>query len=221
MELEKLLVSFLSDKYVSQALQQNPGNSIETLKRNEEQLEWAGNLHCWGKFQWNFDQGKGNIVWVSVEFKWPKFELSRVYCTSDVTNNRKWTLKTVRLTSFQKPQCNLFQSHNSSLRSSHWSIQGSFCICCAIYTFFWHFEHGFFFHVSLSLVQFWLNTFVTHPVISFNQCRLILTSGRSRGGAHPPPLPPLIFRPNWGPKRRKMFVGDQAPPYLKVWIRHC
>ena len=46
--------------------------------------------------------------------------------------------------------------------------------------------------------------------------------------------PPLMFRPNWGPKGRKMFflspgpslLGDRspAPPpppcYLKFWIRH-
>ena len=35
MELEKLLVSFLSDKYVSQALQQNPGNSIKSEEKRK------------------------------------------------------------------------------------------------------------------------------------------------------------------------------------------
>ena len=51
-------------------------------------------------------------------------------------------------------------------------------------------------------------------------------------GRHPwAPLPPLIFRPKWGPKCRKKVFGDRAlppylrvwmapPPYLKVWIRH-
>ena len=58
------------------------------------------------------------------------------------------------------------------------------------------------------------------------------------------PPPPLIFRPNWGPKGRKIFLetspsplskrewstsfslplsqylNDRAPTYLKVWIRH-
>ena len=44
--------------------------------------------------------------------------------------------------------------------------------------------------------------------------------------------PPLIFRPNWGPKGRKIFFDTAPlprylrvwmtapPPYLKVWIRH-
>ena len=35
MELEKLLVSFLSDKYVSQALQQIPGNSINSEEKQK------------------------------------------------------------------------------------------------------------------------------------------------------------------------------------------
>ena len=82
-----------------------------------------------------------------------------------------------------------------------------FCICCATYIFFWCFEHGVIF-IMFHLVwwQFWLNTFVTYPVSSFNQCRLILTNGGSRGGP-----PPLIFRPDWGPKGRKNFFGDRAP----------
>jgi len=48
------------------------------------------------------------------------------------------------------------------------------------------------------------------------------------------PRPPLIFRPNCGPKSRKKFFWDcphppfisgsgwlRPLPYLKVWIRHC
>ena len=73
-----------------------------TLKRNKKQFEWAGNFSYWGKFQWNFDQGKGNIVWLSGEFEWSEFELSRFYCTSDVTNNRKWTLKNCYANKFSK-----------------------------------------------------------------------------------------------------------------------
>ena len=57
--------------------------------------------------------------------------------------------------------------------------------------------------------------------------------GRNPGGPAPPPL---IFRPNWGPKgRRTVFWRPPPPPhliygsgwppplphYLKVWIRHC
>ena len=34
------------------------------------------------------------------------------------------------------------------------------------------------------------------------------------------PRLPLTFRPNWGPKGKENFLGDRAPPYLKVWIRH-
>ena len=124
------------------------------------------------------------------------------------TENELW--KTARLTSFQKPQCNLIQSH-SSLGSSHWSIQGSFCICCAAYTFFWHFEHGVIFMFHSVWWQFWLNTFVTHPVSSFNQCRLILTSGRSRGGAHP--RPPL-FLDQIEAQRAENFFSKTPPPPL-------
>ena len=36
-------------------------------------------------------------------------------------------------------------------------------------------------------------------------------SGGSRGGA---PLPPLIFRPNWGPKSWKNFFWHRAPPAM-------
>ena len=47
---------------------------------NEKQFELAGNLSYRGKFQWNFDQGKGNLVWVSGEFELSEFKLSRFYC---------------------------------------------------------------------------------------------------------------------------------------------
>ena len=63
--------------------------------------------------------------------------------------------------------------------------------------------------------------------------------GRSRGRSAPPP--PLIFKPNWGPKGGKklkknsletsppIFSGSgwpplpypPPPPHLKVWIQHC
>ena len=48
-----------------------------------------------------------------------------------------------------------------------------------------------------------------------------VTSGGPRGGAGgPPPLHPLIFRPNWGPKGRKNSFGRMPPhpPYLRVWM---
>ena len=51
-----------------------------TPKGNEKQFELAGNSSYRGKFQWNFDQGKGNLVLVSGEFELSDFELSRFYC---------------------------------------------------------------------------------------------------------------------------------------------
>ena len=52
-----------------------------TLRGNEKQFELAGNVSYQGKFQWNFDQGKGHLGRVSGEFKLSQFELSRFYCT--------------------------------------------------------------------------------------------------------------------------------------------
>ena len=52
----------------------NPSNG------NEKQQELAGNSSYWGKFQWNHDQGKGNLVRVSRKFELSEFELSRFYC---------------------------------------------------------------------------------------------------------------------------------------------
>ena len=40
---------------------------------------------------------------------------------------------------------------------------------------------------------------------------LAFCSGGSRGGAGTPPLL-LFFNPNWGPKDRKKFFWDRAPP---------
>ena len=52
-------------------------------------------------------------------------------------------------------------------------------------------------------------------------------------GEGPGGRPPLMFGPSWGPKGRKIFLGDgpplhlrvwitePPPPYLKVWIQHC
>ena len=51
-----------------------------TLKGNEKQFELAWNSSYGGKFQWNFFQGKGNLVRVSGEFEWFEFELWRLYC---------------------------------------------------------------------------------------------------------------------------------------------
>ena len=40
--------------------------------------------------------------------------------------------------------------------------------------------------------------------------------GGSREGAGGPP--PLVFRPNWGPKDRKNFLKTGPPPFLRVWM---
>ena len=39
----------------------------------------------------------------------------------------------------------------------------------------------------------------------------VIQSGGSRGGARGGPGPSLIFRPNWGPKGREIFLGDRPP----------
>ena len=38
------------------------------------------------------------------------------------------------------------------------------------------------------------------------------------GPGDPPPLPHLIFRPNWGPKSWKNFLRRLGPPFLRVWM---
>ena len=47
------------------------------MKGNENQFELAGNSSYRGKFQRNFDQGKGNLGQVSRELELSKFKLSR------------------------------------------------------------------------------------------------------------------------------------------------
>ena len=49
-------------------------------------------------------------------------------------------------------------------------------------------------------------------------CNEIQWRIQGRGPGSPPPLPPLIFRPNWGPKGRKNSFGDRATPFLRVWM---
>ena len=52
-----------------------------TLKEKEKQFEFiARNASYWGKFKWNFAQGKGSLIPVGREFKLSKFELLRFYC---------------------------------------------------------------------------------------------------------------------------------------------
>ena len=56
-------------------VQENP--VTQTLKGNKKKFDLAGNSSYWGKFQWNFDQGKGNLVQVSRKFELSEFKLSR------------------------------------------------------------------------------------------------------------------------------------------------
>ena len=62
------------------------------------------------------------------------------------------------------------------------------------------------------------------------RCNQLQCSCGSRGVARFPP--PLICRPKWAQRAGKNFLGDWAPPnlrvwmtrpptYLKAWIRHC
>ena len=57
-----------------------------TLKGNDKQFDLARNSSYRSKFQWNFDQGKGNLVWVSGEFELSEFELWRFYYIPGVSN---------------------------------------------------------------------------------------------------------------------------------------
>ena len=50
-----------------------------TLRGNEKRFELAGNSSYRGTFQWNCDQGKGNLVRVRGEFDLSNFQLSRFY----------------------------------------------------------------------------------------------------------------------------------------------
>ena len=55
-------------------------NRVEPCNPNSEgkqkTVPVSSEFKLWGKFQWNFDQGKGNLVRVSWEFELFEFELS-------------------------------------------------------------------------------------------------------------------------------------------------
>ena len=64
---------------------------------------------------------------------------------------------------------------------------------------------------SLNLLSYFLD-----DVIS---CILVyIISGGSRGGARGTRPPPVMFRPNWGPRGRKKFFWDRASPCLRIWM---
>ena len=51
-------------------------------------------------------------------------------------------------------------------------------------------------------------------------CNQWQIQGRGLGGpSPPPPHPPLMFRPKWGPKGRPKLSFEAAPtPHLRVWM---
>ena len=51
-----------------------------TLKGNKKTVQVRGNVSFWGKFQWTFDEGNGNLVQISKDWKLSEFELSGFYC---------------------------------------------------------------------------------------------------------------------------------------------
>ena len=54
--------------------------------------------------------------------------------------------------------------------------------------------------------------------LSRNLTKHIILSVADPGEGPGGPGSPLIFKPKWGPKGRKMFVFETAPPYLRVWM---
>ena len=73
-----------------------------TLKGNQKMFELAGNSSYRGKFQWNFDQGKGNLVWVNREFK---LSISSSYQGSTVLILRYWVKYCIKLLLFVRYFC--------------------------------------------------------------------------------------------------------------------
>ena len=77
---------------------------------------------------------------------------------------------------------------------------------------------GFLIHLESDQSRYW--TFQGIFTKRGGICKLseaIPFSGGSRGEARGASLPPVIFRPNWGPKDRKKFEAA-PPPYLRVWL---
>ena len=65
--------------------------------------------------------------------------------------------------------------------------------------------------------------FVIHLWSEFSRIK-VQYSGGSRGGAPGDPAPsPLIFRPNWGPEGRKIFLEAKAGvnKLFIIWPFHC
>ena len=68
------------------------------------------------------------------------------------------------------------------------------------------------------MLLFWVNSVLKSLVSAFTPVR---NPGEGLGGSA---SPPLILRPDWGPKGRKKFFGDRPPPpppqplYLRVWM---
>ena len=56
-----------------------------------------------------------------------------------------------------------------------------------------------------------------HCISSGSNDHVKWSSGGSLGGTRGA-WAPLIFRPNWGPKGRKIFLETPPPLYLRVWM---
>ena len=85
-------------------------------------------------------------------------------------------------------------------------------------------------HFMVQCPNFMLKIYVQLPkVLLYNKqpfqsikrgnCQWPLQGGGGGGGG--PRLPPVIFRPNWGPKGPKnafLRLPPPSPPYLRVWM---
>ena len=72
------------------------------------------------------------------------------------------------------------------------------------------------------MLLFWVNSVLKSLVSAFTPVRNL---GEGIGGIGHSAPPPLIFRPDWGPKGRRNFLGDRPPPpppppplYLRIWM---
>ena len=54
-----------------------------------------------------------------------------------------------------------------------------------------------------------------------NIVKVICDSGISKGGPKGASAPSLLLEQTKAQRAEKIWGGDRAPPYLKVWIWHC
>ena len=102
---------------------------------------------------------------------------------------------------------------NSNSLITFYSEKHEFKVLTLVFCKFFSFDHG---EHSLPYDNWRARVFVlTHP-------KATTSSGGYRGGIRG--ARPLIFRPNWGPKGRKIFFfvffffETRHPPYHRVWM---